>query len=98
MTMHWTGTGGRGGVTVNGSSNGLALIVGHHRELNRHGPDAIERFYSSGNTMFDLVTQRTTHDGQSDLYADLAIRSDAYPADHPEVDDGSTKLRILNRA
>ena len=80
-----SGSGGR--VAVEPLAQRLALVVGHHREVEVDAIDAVEGRDSIGHATLDLVAQRAPGDGEGDEDGGRAVATQLDVANHPEVDD-----------
>ena len=76
----------------------LAVGVGHHGELEIDAGHAVERSDRLGDTLRgDLVAQRASGDREGDQDPDPAVVVQVDVAEHPEFDDRSVQLRVLDR-
>ena len=81
---------------VETGGQGVALLVGHDREIHVDVADAGERAHRGGDALGDLRPQRAAGDGQGDRHTHpIALHGD--PADHLEVDNRLADLRVLDR-
>ena len=87
--------GGGRRVAVEALAQLLALVVGHHREVEADGVHPVEGGDGGGDAVGDLVAQRAAGHGEGDQDADPAA-VDADVADHAEVDDRAVQLRVLD--
>jgi hypothetical protein len=90
-------TGRRTRIAVQPLAQLLAVAVGHHRELEVDVGHSGEWFDGAVDTSLDLVAQRAPGDGEGDEDPDTAVVAHVDVAQHPEVDDGSVQLRVLDR-
>ena len=90
--------GGGRGIAVQGAAQRLALVVGHHGEVELHAGHAVERLDGTGDAVLDLVAQRTSGDreGDEDVGGSAVVELGA--PEHPEVDDRAVQLGILDRS
>ena len=75
-----------------------ALLVGHHREVEREAGDAGECGDRAADPVLDLVAQRATGHGERDLHADHAVVADLHDAHHAEVDDAAVQFGVFHGA
>ena len=75
----------------------LALLIGHHRELEVDRGDPVERHDRVVHAVLDLVAQWASGDGQGDEDRHRAVGSRLGAPDHVEVDDRAVQLGILHR-
>ncbi len=91
------GAGGGPGIAVEPLTQRGPLVVGHDREVQVDGFDAVEGGQGARDPVLDLVAQRAPGHGQGDLHADPRL-GDRDRAHHPEVDDAAMELGILHGA
>ena len=84
-------------VAVQHQPHGLALLVGHDREVERDLRHVRQRTHGVGDPLLDLVAQRAAGDGERHLHGDVAA-AHLHAAHHAEIDDGATQLGILHGA
>ena len=89
-------TGRRAGIAVQALAELLAVVVGHHGELEVDASDPVERCDGVGDASCDLVAQRAAGDGEGDQDPDPPVVAEVDVAQHPEVDDRSVQLRVLD--
>ena len=76
----------------------LALVVGHHREVELDARDARRAGAAAASTRdCDLVAQRAAGDGEGDEHRHGAVGPPFGAADHAEVDDRAVQLGVLDR-
>ena len=85
------------GVAVQFDAKVFALLVGHHREVERHGGHT-QWHQRAGDAVLDLVAQRATCNGERNQHGDRTIGAHFDIANHAEIDNGTMQFRILNRA
>ena len=88
--------GGVAGVAVHHHPHGLALLVGHHREVEGDPLHTGQRGQGRGHPAGDLVAQRAAGNGERDQHIDDAVVVERRLADHAEVDDRAPQLGILH--
>ena len=92
----WPRAGGRSGVAVQRAAQVLAVLVGHHGELEIDRVDTVEFGGGVGHTPLDLGLQRTSRHGQCDQHADDAVAHDRDAAQHAEIDDRAVQFGVLD--
>ena len=90
--------GGGAGRAVQLDPQVLALLVGHHREVELDVGDAVECGDGVGDPILDLVAQGASGDGEGDQDVGGAGVVELGPPEHPEIDDRAVQLRILDRS
>ena len=78
-------------------AEGLALAVGHHREVDVDRVDAGERDHRVGHPASDLGAERAAGDRERDRHPDVGAL-DRDPPEHVQVDDRAVQLRVLHGA
>ena len=92
-------TGGGRRVAVQLLAQRLALLVGHHGEVEVDVVDAVERRSRAAVTRCSIsLRSGQPGDGEGDEHADRAVGADVDVADHVEVDDRAVQLGVLDRA
>ena len=86
----------RAGIAVQPLAQLFAVGVGHHRELEFDAGHAVERCDGVGDATLDLVAQRASGHREGDEDPDAAVVAHVDVAQHPEVDDRSVQLRVLD--
>jgi hypothetical protein len=92
------GSGGGARVAVQALAQVLALLVGHHGELEVDARHALERGDGAVDAALDLVAQRAPRHGEGDQDTDAAVGADVDRAQHAEVDDRAVQLGVLHGA
>ncbi len=90
-------SGRRARIAVQPLAKLLAVGVGHHGELEIDAGHAVERGDGLGDASRDLVAQRASGDREGDQDPDPAVVVQVDVAEHPEIDDRSVQLRVLDR-
>ena len=76
----------------------LALLVGHHGEVELDARHALERSHGRGDPVLDLLAQRAAWHGEGDQHADRAVGPQVDVAHHAQLDDRAAQLGVLHRA
>ena len=90
-------SGRRSRIAVQTLTKLLAVGVGHHGELEIDAGHAVERSDRLRDASRDLVAQRASGDREGDQDPDPAVVVQVDVAEHPEIDDRSVQLRVLDR-
>ena len=96
VSVRLTLAGRRARITVQPLAQLLAVVIGHHGELEVDASDAVEWRDGVGDASCDLVAQRAAGDGEGDEDPDSSVVVQVDVAEHPEVDDRSVQLRVLD--
>jgi hypothetical protein len=83
------------GTTAQAGLQRLALLLGHHAEVDLDRLDARERGQRGGDVAGQLVAQRATGDGQQQLDPDQAA-GDREALDHAELGDRPADLGVVD--
>jgi hypothetical protein len=74
----------------------LALLVGHHAEVDVHAPDAGQGRDGGGDVLGDAVLQRAAWHREQDRDLHHAVVADDHVGDHVEFGDGPVDLGVLH--
>ena len=97
VTVGLAVAGRRAGRAVQLDAQLLALLVGHHRELEVDvvTPSSVRE--RAADPVLDLVAQRAAGDGEGDEDVGRAVGVEFGSAQHAEVDDRAVQLGIFDR-
>ena len=84
------------GIAVQLQPQRLTLLVGHHREVEDDGANAVEGLDGRRHPLLDLGAQRAPGDREGHSDADGSVASQVDVAHHAEIDDGAPQLGILD--
>ena len=96
VAVRLLGAGGRAGVAVQGLAQVLAVVVGHHGELEVDSTRRRRRRWpprTPGRVISSL--QRATGHGERDQHTDDAVVADVDGPQHAEVDDRAVQFGVL---
>ncbi len=96
MAVSGAVAGGGAGIAVERAPELLAIVVGHHGELELDRLDTVELRGGVGDPTLDLALQRAAGNGQRDEHPDDTVVADLDAAQHAELDDGAVELRVLD--